>query len=230
MKRKLIVFSLGGLLLLLLLFPAIQRIYGKLMGIFGSVAGFEEFIAGFGWWAPFTFFLLQVLQVIISPIPGNITSLAGGAIFGFGLGFFLSAVAILSGSLIAFFLVRVFGRPLLLRFVKETTIAKYNKVFTGKKLIILFLFFLSPFFPDDALCFLAGFSNLPTMLFMLMILLGRLPGILVASLLGAGLDDLVLSPWMILVLGVLVLLVIAGWLKYAQQIENWMADRFGFKS
>ncbi|NLW55181.1 MAG: TVP38/TMEM64 family protein [Firmicutes bacterium] len=229
-QRIILLFSLGGALLLLLFIPTLQRVYGKIMGIYGSVAGFEEFIAGFGWWAPLTFFLLQVLQVIISPIPGNVTSFAGGALFGFGTGFFLSAVAILCGSLIAFFLVRIFGRPLLHRFVEEATIAKYNKVFTGKKLIFLFLLFLFPFFPDDALCFMAGFSNLPTILFMLMILLGRLPGILVASLLGAGLDYIVLSPWLILLLGTLVLLVIGVWLKYARQIEDWITDRFGLDS
>ena len=229
-QRIIIVLSLSGVALLLLFFPVLQRVYMKIMGIYGSVAGFEEFIAGFGWWAPLAFFLLQVLQVIISPIPGNITSFAGGALFGFGFGFFLSAVAILSGSLIAFFLVRIYGRPLLFRFVKEATIAKYNKVFTGKKLIILFLLFLFPFIPDDALCFLAGFSSLPAPLFILLIILGRLPGILVATLLGAGLDEIALSPWLSVALGALVLLTGGVWLKYAKQIEDWLVDRFGLNS
>ncbi len=39
-------------------------------------------MASWGWMAPLVFIGIQALQVIISPIPGEITGPVGGALFG----------------------------------------------------------------------------------------------------------------------------------------------------
>jgi len=72
----------------------------------------QEYISGFGLAAPVIFMLIQIIQVIISPIPGNITTLAGGALFGFWEAFIISSIAITIGSTIAFLIAKVFGRRL----------------------------------------------------------------------------------------------------------------------
>src|SRR5437899_4889134 len=57
--------------------------------------------------APVVFIAIQALQVIIAPIPGEVTGLLGGFVFGQWLGFFYSTVGLTIGSLGG-----LWGRPL----------------------------------------------------------------------------------------------------------------------
>ena len=44
----------------------------------------KDTVRSWGWMAPLVFIAIQALQVIISPIPGEITGPVGGALFGTG--------------------------------------------------------------------------------------------------------------------------------------------------
>ena len=59
--------------------------------------------------APVVFVAIQALQVIIAPIPGDVTGLLGGFVFGQWLGFFYSTVGLTIGSLGAFWVGRRLG-------------------------------------------------------------------------------------------------------------------------
>src|SRR2546428_8611516 len=61
--------------------------------------------------APLVFIVIQALQVIIAPIPGEVTGLLGGFIFGQWLGFFYSTLGLTAGSLFAFWVGRRLGAP-----------------------------------------------------------------------------------------------------------------------
>ena len=52
--------------------------------------------------APVIFIALQALQVIIAPIPGEVTSILGGYLFGESLGFIYSTLGLTVGSVAAF--------------------------------------------------------------------------------------------------------------------------------
>ena len=83
--------------------------------IFSSPEALKKFVTDQGILSPLVFLILQIVQVIISPIPGNITSLAGGALFGWLNACLLSGLAINIGSFIAFYLARIFGKPLVIK-------------------------------------------------------------------------------------------------------------------
>ena len=59
-----------------------------------------------GVFAPVVFIAIQALQVIIAPMPGDVTGLLGGFVFGQWLGFSYSTLGLTIGSLCAFL-----GRP-----------------------------------------------------------------------------------------------------------------------
>ncbi len=61
--------------------------------------------------APLVFIVIQALQVVIAPIPGEVTGLLGGFVFGQWLGFFYSTVGLTAGSLLAFWVGRRLGAP-----------------------------------------------------------------------------------------------------------------------
>jgi len=52
--------------------------------------------------APVIFIGLQALQVIIAPIPGELTGILGGYIFGEWVGLFYSTIGLTLGSVVAF--------------------------------------------------------------------------------------------------------------------------------
>ena len=215
----LVVGAVVGLMIWYALSPA----SAELRQIFASRESLRAFLVSFGWWAPVIFFLLQVVQVIFSPIPGNVTTLAGGAIFGLAAGFILSGAGILIGSLLAFFLARLFGQRAVILLVGEKHFARYNRLVAGRGGIGLALLFLLPFFPDDLLCLLAGLSALPARLFLLFLIIGRLPMTFLATLLGAGL--LSFSPWQWVVIGVLILVILLVFFKYGERIEERVTRR-----
>jgi len=192
--------------------------------IFSSRESIALYVERWGLWAPFIFVLIQAAQVILAPIPGNITALAGGALFGWGVGFLLSSLGLVIGSVIAFALGRYFGKPLVIRMVGEKTYERYEGVIARKGIWVLFLIFLIPFFPDDALCLLAGMTAIPFPLFLLLVVLGRLPGMLVANLAGSGLISLTIWQWAIVALiciGLAVLLF-----RHRDRVEDFLYTRF----
>ena len=56
--------------------------------------------------------LLQIIQVVAAPIPGEATGLIGGYLYGPYLGTLYSTIGLTIGSWIAFILARFFGMPL----------------------------------------------------------------------------------------------------------------------
>ena len=201
------------------------------LDIFGSVETLQEYISGFGIWAPMAFAALQVVQVIISPIPGNITTLAGGLLFGFGNGFLISYISIVAGSLIAFGLARAFGKPLVIKLVGEKITHKYMDVLSSRQKIVLIFMFLLPFFPDDALCLIAGLSGISWVFFIVILLLTRPAGILFSALVGSGIVSVPVWGWGIIIAASVGIMAFS--VKYSPQIDAFIhkhvIDKFRHK-
>lgn len=159
------------------------------MEIFTTLDTLQSFLLQFGIWTPLVFFLLQLLQIIIAPIPGGTIGLVGGALFGTLGGFLISAAGTVTGSIIVFVLAKRFGRPFVLRFVPPELLEKYDRIKESKLNTVLFLIFLFPLFPDDMLCFIAGLSTMPLKTFILIILLARTPSVFINTMIGAGIMD-----------------------------------------
>jgi uncharacterized membrane protein YdjX (TVP38/TMEM64 family) len=194
-----------------------------LLALFSSTERLQEYVRGFGPAAPIIFFVLQAVQVILSPIPGNVTTLAGGALFGFWKAFLLSAAAVVAGSLVAFGLARLFGRPLVVRLVGEKTVGRYLDALISRQRILIALFFLLPFFPDDALCLIAGLTGMGWGFFALTLILTRPWGLLFSALVGSGAIAVPVWGWALIAAASLAL--IAASAKWGQVWERWLLDR-----
>lgn len=185
---------------------------------FQSKEKIQNYISSFGAWAPLAFFLLQFLQVIVSPIPGNVTTIVGGVLFGFLEGFLISVAAVFAGSVCAFLLGKKFGRPLVERIVGKERVEKYMVSVSSRQKIVLMLMFLFPFFPDDILCLVAGLSAMRLPYFSILVLATRPWGLLFSALLGAGMIKMPVWAWALVASVVISLFIIT--IKYAPQIEE----------
>ncbi|MBT3320134.1 MAG: TVP38/TMEM64 family protein [Clostridia bacterium] len=195
----------------------IGKSYGW-FGFFESADSIKNYVSSFGPLAPLIFFLLQFAQVIISPIPGNITTIVGGVMFGFVNGFLISFAAVFLGSICAFLLGKKFGRPLVERIAGKKNVDKYMVSVSSRQKIVLFLMFLFPFFPDDILCLVAGLTAMRLPYFAVLVLVTRPFGLLFSALLGAGIISMPIWAWAIII--VVVIILFAFSIKYAPQIEE----------
>src|SRR5215468_10973000 len=69
--------------------------------------------------APVLFMLLQALQVIISPIPGDATGFLGGYLFGEWLGLLYSTIGLTFGSIVSFWIGRWLGERYVRKLVSK---------------------------------------------------------------------------------------------------------------
>jgi uncharacterized membrane protein YdjX (TVP38/TMEM64 family) len=131
------------------------------------------------------FIALQILQVVLAPIPGEATGIIGGYIYGPLLGTLYSTIGLTIGSWLAFVIARTFGLPLVERVVKTETLQKYDYVIEHKGAFLAFLLFLIPGFPKDLLCYILGLSHIRTWRFLVISTVGRLLGTALLSLSGS---------------------------------------------
>jgi len=145
----------------------------------------KDTVRSWGWMAPLVFIAIQALQVIISPIPGEITGPVGGALFGTGLGLLYSTIGLTVGTLFCFWVGRRWGEPLVRPWLSEHHWNQMNFVLEAEGAIICFILYLIPGFPKDIVSYLFGISPMPFWLFAVVSTVARIPGTWVSSYFGA---------------------------------------------
>jgi len=149
----------------------------------------KETVRAWGVMAPAVFVAIQALQVIISPIPGEITGPVGGALFGTLWGVIYSTIGLTFGTLVCFALGRLWGEPLIRPWLSEHHWEKMNFIIEAEGAIICFILYLIPGFPKDIISYLFGMSPMPFWVFAVVSTVGRLPGTWISSYFGAHVGD-----------------------------------------
>ncbi len=145
----------------------------------------RERIIAFGPAAPLAYIGVQIAQVIAAPIPGEVSGLVGGYLFGGWAAFFYSTVALGIGSVIAFFGGRLIAGTFPERIRSSGTYKKFNHLVSGNDFLLPLVLFVFPGFPKDSLSYVLGASDMDWRLFAVIATVGRMPGTLVLSFQGA---------------------------------------------
>jgi len=177
----------------------------------------QAWVADFGPWGPLVSVLLNTAQVLLAPLPGQTVGLVNGYLYGVGLGTLYSLAGVMLGSALAMGLARLFGRPLVVRLVGGEQLTRWDRIARRQGPAFFFLVFLFPFVPDDVICFLIGLSPLSIPYMLLLAAVGRLPGLLVASWVGASAAELPWWGWGLLAAGGVVLALLF-W-RYRERLE-----------
>lgn len=146
-------------------------------------------ISSFGTGAPPVFMLIQILQVIFAPVPGEATGFIGGYLFGTLPGFIYSSIGLTVGSGLNFMIGRFLGERYVRKRIPAHQFQKIDGLVKRQGVIVLFILFLFPGFPKDYLCLALGVSTLPIKIFILLAGIGRMPGTFALSLQGAFLYE-----------------------------------------
>lgn len=156
---------------------------------FKSIEAFELFMKRHEEMSIPIYFGCQMIQVVVTVLPGQVIQIAGGYFYGFFLSMLLSIAGITCGSGIAFMIARMLGqRPVALIF-GEQKFLKYKEMLDTKKAhMIIFLLYLIPGFPKDMLAYAAGVSRMRFTTFIVLSMVGRLPSMTMSLLMGGMLE------------------------------------------
>jgi uncharacterized membrane protein YdjX (TVP38/TMEM64 family) len=198
-------------------------IYQWLFRLYNDHDFMRAMLERWGIFAPLAFILIQALQVVIAPIPGDVTGLLGGFVFGQRLGFIYSSVGLTIGSLFAFWLGRRLGAPFVKRMTGPKVWQRLDFIVEAEGAILCFIIFLVPGLPKDTLCYLFGVSPLPFWVFALVSTLGRMPGTWVLSAGGARVAGAEYTQ--LLLLSAVVTALALPVYYYRSRIVNWLRRR-----
>ena len=173
----------------------------------------KKVILSFGPYSPLAYILLQVVQVVIAPIPGGAIEFIGGYLFGAKAGFIYSMIGLLIGSWIAFSLARIFEKLAVEKFVSAETRKKFDYLIGHEGVILSFLLFLIPGFPKDALCYILGLTPMHLGIFLFISTVGRVPGTLLACLQGGKAFDHQYKT-MVILLGISILVILVFYIYH----------------
>lgn len=129
---------------------------------------------------------IQIIQIIISIIPGQIFNLAAGYLYTFFPALLFSIIGAFVGTLISFWIARWLGSDFVhLFFGREKTQDYVKKLNSKKAYTIVFFIYLIPGIPKDVVSYAAGVSDMKFKPFMLLSLIGRLPGMMGSIMIGS---------------------------------------------
>ena len=163
------------------------------------------------------------MQVIIAPIPGEVTGILGGYLFGQWVGLFYSTIGLTVGSVAAFGIGRWLGARYVQKLVSPDIWQKMGFIVEAEGTILCFIIFLIPGLPKDMVCYLFGLSPMPFWVFTLASTLGRLPGTWVLSAQGA---HTAAGDYLSAILLTAVVVAVALPLYYSRQrVVAWFGDK-----
>lgn len=132
------------------------------------------------------YLVAQILQILISFLPGEVFQFAAGYLFGVIPGLILSVIGATLGTLITFYVAKFLGEDALALFIKPEKLVKYRKMMNSERAyIVTFFIYLIPGTPKDICCYIAGISDMKPRPFILLSQAGRIPGMLGSLIFGA---------------------------------------------
>lgn len=166
-------------------------------------------VRSYGFWGPLAIIVLHTLQILIAAIPGHMIMIVSGYIYGMWGGFVLTLITTVVLSQAAFYLSRWAGRPVVERLVPEGSLERWDRLANHYGFTFFMISFMLPIFPADVMNYVAGLSSLSAMKFLVANFFGRLPGVVVMTLIGS--HGLALSPqvWVVFTVGGFILLYAA---------------------
>ena len=185
--------KLVGLVVFIVLITAIVvAIWPTLSIVFepGGVETLIELITSQGPLGVLILLGMQLLQIIVAFIPGEVVQIAAGMMYGPLWGSVVILVGCVLSSMVVYELVHKLGAPFVRSMVGEKQLLTFRQFeLSGKFGVTVFILFLIPGFPKDVLIYIVPLSDMNLRTFLLLSTIGRTPGVIISTYAAAGLAD-----------------------------------------
>lgn len=188
-----------------------------------SPEAFKAYIDSFGMKGYLVAFGIQVLQVFVALIPGEVVEIGLGYVFGWFGGTLVCLLGVALASSAIFLLVKKLGRRMVELFVDPQKIDNLRFLNSDKKLDgTVFLLYFIPGTPKDLLVYFIGLTRMTLSRFLLISMIARLPSVISSILVGhfAVEQNYVIS---IVIFGITAIISLVGLIIYNKFVKNKQA-------
>ncbi|MEX2530722.1 MAG: TVP38/TMEM64 family protein [Gemmatimonadota bacterium] len=177
----------------------------------GDAVGLQDWLLGYGFWAPLVSGLLQVATSVFPPGPSFLLAIANAMLYGAVLGGLLTFVTALGAAAVCFGIARKVGRPGIERLVSRSKLERMDAFMQRHGILAVFLGRLIPFINPDIVSYAAGVTRIGWVPFLLAVGAGAFPSTVFYSVVGAA--ALEMAGWVILMVAVstIVPLILLAW-------------------
>jgi uncharacterized membrane protein YdjX (TVP38/TMEM64 family) len=207
----------------------VQKYSSQILGAVADTNSFRDLVLSYGDWGILVLIGFQILQVVLSVIPGEVIQMVGGYIYGIPYSIIYLLIGTNIGGILVFSLSRYIGYPLVEIFVSKEKFEKLSFLLKSKKAeVVIFLLFIMPAIPKDTLIYIAGLTPIKPLRFFVILLLARMPGIIITAYIGASLVKKDYTTIYILV-GLIVLLLSVG-IIYRKRVMTFFEEKYSDKT
>ncbi|MBQ8683353.1 MAG: TVP38/TMEM64 family protein [Clostridia bacterium] len=155
-----------------------------------STEQLRAFLDSYGWKGRFILLGLQIAQVFIALIPGEVIEVGAGYAYGIVEGTLICLAGVAIASSFVFLLVKKIGVSLVELFISRQKIQELRFINSEKKLKrLVFLLFLIPGTPKDVLTYFVGLTAMRLPQFLAISLIARIPSVVTSTISGQMLGD-----------------------------------------
>lgn len=213
-KHRLIIYIVSILIFLSLLIVVLLNVVPNLKSFIDDPILFREYIKENGVIGVIIFLVVQILQVIISIIPGEMVEIAAGISFGWFLGLILCLLGVAIATFLIFFACKKLGKPYIDKLVGKGKLKMFDKLnHSEKRDQIIFLIYLLPGIPKDILTYAAGFFDIKLSKFLILTLIARIPSVITSTLAGHYILEGNYKP-VIFIFGIMIIITAISYLSY----------------
>ena len=181
----LVAFIVIVAIIVIVMWPYIADVFTE-----GGVDRLVERVRNAGVGGVFILLGMQLLQVIVAFIPGEVVQLAAGLMYGPWLGTLIVLVGCVISSAIIYQLVHLLGAPFVRSMVSTEHLEKFRAFEKSGKLdIVVFILFLIPAMPKDVFTYIVPLTDMKMGRFLLLTTLGRIPGVLASTYVAHGISQ-----------------------------------------
>jgi uncharacterized membrane protein YdjX (TVP38/TMEM64 family) len=202
----------SGICLSILVFLTLWFYHAPLLASlhwFSDLDAVTASIKGYGLWGPAILCILFILQTFLAFIPGQALMVASGYVYGFSGGIMITWASLVLGGQLAFWLARHYGRPFAEKWISASTLKRWDKSAAGQGIGFYVVTLVMPFFPNDAMCYVAGLGKMSHRRFLIANALGRGIASVLTVIVGAFADQIPSLIWIAII--AFVVLGIIGW-------------------
>lgn len=167
---------------------------------------------------------LEIMQVIVAFIPGEVVQMISGILFGTIGGALVLLVGILIAGCIVYKVVERLGMPFVRSVISDEMVEKLDFLNDNKRIdIIVFILFFIPGLPKDVFTYFVPLTEMPLSRFLLLSTIARTPALIASTYAGAAFTSGNYT-------GMIVMFIICGGLGvvgivFRDRIFDWFRDK-----
>ena len=222
-QNRLKILISTALISLIGIFLYFSGYFDAIYQLFGDVEYIQSLVEGRGVYGLFMLLALQLVILVIAPIPGHAIGVAYGLIYGVYWGTLFGLIGTTIGTIIAVLISKKYGKPLVESVVGEEKMDKYEDVTDSTDIYPFVILIIFPLIPGDIIPYLAGLTNIKTKRIIIWLSIARIPGLVSLTWFGESLATANYTIMLLLVAIIILVSALAYWKK--QKIINSLTEQ-----